>query len=960
MTAQHPGRGTRPLSVLPRLALAAAIAATALTMAAPVSAATLWVDDNWTGTSIGSDPDGAGGPAGPFGTNSFAAIQPAIDAAAAGDTINVRPGNYTETAAIPSPPGCPGDTVGLYFPAAKNGLTVQGVNLGNVPITSVANVAATVNTVSNLCFGPDGIFVEGDGVTIAGLQIGTNTGGQNKTIEVVGDAFTLRDCDLADPQGSVYINDFAFDTGTNTSSVKTYTIQGNIFEDGLSLDLADGAGFSGPASGRQITGNAFFNSDSWPSISFNGSGTGVPWYVHSVGGAVIKTNTFTNTNPAGQHIRARGTYDNTQFDWASYWNDNVYNKSVVVGAAPPASVRAYSYSSPPYTFNDVRRIGAVIQGEIDHAAAGDTVLVGPGTYDESPSLTKSLKLKSDQGNAVTTIQLQTGPTYLGSLTIDGVGATTVVDGFTIVGRDAACPASLATSNIYVEVNPDDVTIENNVIEVGAADVACSNGDDGYGVLSTYNDTSVTVPVLKVQDNVVKPIGSSATRAFYINPGTGNFSFLRNQVTGKFTSTAITQAASSLIEDNTIDGLGAGGAGLGAWSYPDANDWGKATVRGNFFTGLANGFTVYESNDVVAECNRFVANGTGVRVLDGFGSTNFDPTTIDLHANVFRGNTVAGVDNQASTPGNVLAENDYWNSGTGPNPPGSGDKVLGAVDAIPFAVTVPACVACTTAADCNNGLACDGTESCNAGVCVPGTPPTCPAPTQCQSSNTCQEPSGTCVATPKPDGVLCSDGQSCSIGDTCQSGVCQSGPGGDADNDGDCNNAEVACGCNPNDASEVCALPNRLVGLPGSGAGEVLLNWYSPTVRKVQVASDPSCASTGQGVCTTGRCTAGKIADLCVTNADCDEPANTCRVIVNYGDVPDNTLYFARFGRTDVPGFVPGPTPPSPQAPILVAAGCSKKVDVLVPNRRSNNLKLKAKGTVDLRKRSDIDALQYRR
>jgi hypothetical protein len=372
------------------------------------------------------------------------------------------------------------------------------------------------------------------------------------------------------------------------------------------------------------------------------------------------------------------------------------------------------------------------------------------------------------------------------------------------------------------VNPDDVTIRNNVLEVGAVD-GCSNGDDGFGVLSTYNDTSVTVPTLLVEDNVVKPLGSSAQRAFYINPGVGSFSFLRNQVTGNFAATAITQAATSLVEDNTIDGLGLGGAGLGVWSYPDANVWGTGTFRGNFFTGLANALTIFESNDVVAECNRFVSNGRGVRVRDGFGSTNFDPTTVDLHSSVLRLNTIAGVQNEAATPGDVLAENNYWNSGTGPNPPGSGDKVLGAVDAIPFSATGPACVACTTAADCNNGLACDGAETCSAGVCLPGTPVTCAAPTQCQSSNSCQEPSGTCVATPKPDGILCSDGQVCTVGDTCQSGVCQAGAGGDADNAGDCNNAEVACGCNPNDGSEVCALPNRLVGLPGSGAGEILIN-----------------------------------------------------------------------------------------------------------------------------------------
>src|SRR5262249_4216859 len=214
-----------------------------------------------------------------------------------GDTVNVRRGTYSEPAAVPSPPACAGDTVGLYIADSKAGLTIQGVTAGDVPITSAASVQATINTNSNLCFGPDGIFVQGDGVTIAGVRIGTNTGGQNKTIEIWGDNFTLKNSDVADPQGSVYLNDANFDTMSNTSHVQNYRIDSNVFEDGVSLDIASGAGFSGPVAGRVITGNTFLNlavtpgSQPWPSVSFNGSNTGVPWFVYSVGGAVITGNT---------------------------------------------------------------------------------------------------------------------------------------------------------------------------------------------------------------------------------------------------------------------------------------------------------------------------------------------------------------------------------------------------------------------------------------------------------------------------------------------------------------------------------------------------------------------------------------------------------------------------------------------------------------------------------------------
>jgi hypothetical protein len=950
MPSPSAGRRPRPLHRrLTTCALAVGVLVAAdLSLPVISAAATYYVDDSWIGFPLGSNPDGPG-PAMSFGTDSFATIQQAINAAGAGDTVRVFPGTYNETANVPSPPACAGDTVGLYFAPSKTNLTVQGVTVANAPITSAAAVAATVTTNSNLCFGPDGVFVEADGVTIAGLRIGTNVGGQNKTVEVTGDNFTLKNSDLADPYGSVYL------TANDATHVKSYRIEGNLFADGLSLDIASGAGASGPVAGRVITGNVFPNSNSWPAISFSGSNTGVPWFVFTVGGAVIQANTFTNTAPDGQQIRARGTYDNTQFDWASYWNDNSYNKSVVVGSPVPAGVREFSYSSPPYTFNHVRRIGAIIQGEIDHAVALDTVLVGPGTYDESPNIPVSLTLRSDDGRAATTIALQTGPTYLGSLTIGG--PTTTVDGFTVRGRDAACP-TLATSDILVNPSLTAVTVKNNRFLVGNTDPACANGDDGMGVLSSYNDTGVDVPNLTVDANIFEPLNAAASRVFFINPGVGNFYFRNNQVKGKFLGVGLTNAQSGHVEDNNIDGLGLGGVALGSWSYPDANVWGATTFKGNLFTNLGTALSIFESNDVVVQCNRFVNNGISVRIRDGFGTANFDPTSIDLHSNAFRNSATAGVKNDAATPGSVLAEGNFWNSGTGPNPPGSGDKVLGAVDAIPFLTTLPACIACTTAADCQNGVACDGAESCSAGVCLTGTAVSCGPPGQCATANTCQEPSGSCVPTPKPNGVLCSDGQSCSISDTCQGGICQPGPGGDADHDGDCDSAEAACGCNTNDPSEVCALPNRLVGLPGSGAGEVLLNWYSPTVRKVLVASDPSCQTTGVGLCNAGRCQAGKVPDLCTTDADCYETANHCRVVVNYGDVPDNTLYFARFGRTDVPGFVAGI--PTPFMPIGVAAGCSKKVDVLVPAKRSNNLKLKAKGTVDLRSRTDIDALQYRR
>ncbi|MGE3465552.1 MAG: choice-of-anchor Q domain-containing protein, partial [Pyrinomonadaceae bacterium] len=57
---------------------------------------TTYVDDDWVGTTIGTDPDGGGGPATNFGTDSFATVQEGVDGVATGGNVIVNPGTYNE------------------------------------------------------------------------------------------------------------------------------------------------------------------------------------------------------------------------------------------------------------------------------------------------------------------------------------------------------------------------------------------------------------------------------------------------------------------------------------------------------------------------------------------------------------------------------------------------------------------------------------------------------------------------------------------------------------------------------------------------------------------------------------------------------------------------------------------------------------------------------------------------
>lgn len=465
-------------------------------------------------------------------------IQAALDTVLPNGTVRVLPGNYDETAVDRWVLGTNGPhQFGLFID--KDGITVQGVDAADNPITDYNTLAAYITTNATNNFGASGIFVQGDNVTIAGLHIGPNIPGDNKTIEIIGDGFTLKDSHVDVPGGgSVYFNDWQFDTINDVSHIQSYTIEHNLIDQSASIDLSSGAGYSGPVTGRQIVNNEFVNAEFWPSISFNGSGTGVPWFVQSVGGAVIEDNSFTNTfagnDVRAAHIRIRGDYDNSQFDWTSYWSENTFNKAVVtlVGAYPPFDVREYNYTSGSYSF-DVRRIGVNIQSSVDTAVAGDTVLVKAGSYVEQISVDKTLTLVGESGAASTfiiapsTIPLASDPDST-IVKIAGSGVSVDMSGFTITGPG---PGGCGTINAGIFIRDDAyanihdnriLDIRDNpfsgcqngvAIQVGRASLGTSGSADiSNNEITGYQKNGVTVSnvgsVATLTDNTITGAGAT--------------------------------------------------------------------------------------------------------------------------------------------------------------------------------------------------------------------------------------------------------------------------------------------------------------------------------------------------------------------------------------------------------------------------------------------------------------------
>lgn len=487
-------------------------------------------------------------------------IQPAIDLAEAGGVIYVYPGDYIESAEnryIWGNSHGP-HKFGLFID--KNDLSLLGVNASGVPIQNYEDVGAVITTTAQNNFGYSGIFVKGDGVTIQGVEIRDNIAygsiNNNKTIEVIGDDFTLKHSHInvgkeSQDGGSIYINDWRFDDGTQTSYVKSYLIEGNWIDHGTSVDLASGAGFSGPDSGRKIINNKFTNDgdEYWPFISFNGSDTGVPWFVYPVGGAVISGNDFNYDyngdayNGVGiAFIRARGTYDNSQFNWESYWNDNTYNKAVVFGPNPPSVLGTYSYTSGSYVFSNVRRIGVEIVTEVKQADNNHIVLAKGGTYIHPVNVTKPLTITSEAGwqNTILTSGFDINAN---DVTIDGFH---IMTGTTSVGVDL--------HGIYVAGGRTNITIKNNVL-TGSWTGGSSNFVGGRGILTGYNVANLTV-----ENNLIEKWVSG----LYLNPSSGAIAVRNNDIKNNWAGAGTDGLGNVQFNNNNfignIEGIGASNVG----------------------------------------------------------------------------------------------------------------------------------------------------------------------------------------------------------------------------------------------------------------------------------------------------------------------------------------------------------------------------------------------------------------
>lgn len=178
-----------------------------------------------------------------------------------------------------------------------------------------------------------------------------------------------------------------------------------------------------------------------------------------------------------------------------------------------------------------------VQAGIHAVAPGGTVWVGPGTYNENVTVTKSLKLLSTDGRAVTTLQGSDSGGGTATLTVaDGVNQVQIGDlghGLHIVGIEG--PAASERAAVYFRGSHSDVVVRGNDIEA----------DGDLGLLTISRPAGQGVVGLEISHNLFtgqtfrgpyaeegKWTNPNHPRALVaLNPGTENVAFVNNVLSG---------------------------------------------------------------------------------------------------------------------------------------------------------------------------------------------------------------------------------------------------------------------------------------------------------------------------------------------------------------------------------------------------------------------------------------------
>jgi surface glycoprotein (TIGR04207 family) len=246
-----------------------------------------------------------------------------------------------------------------------------------------------------------------------------------------------------------------------------------------------------------------------------------------------------------------------------------------------------------------------IQPAVDAASSGETVTVGPGTYNESVSIsTANVTLKSTAGADATTIDI-------GSNRI-GVADNATINGFSIVFDD---------EGIYTK--SDNVSVLNNHFEL-------ADGEESIDYATRFGDTS--------SDGVVR---------------NNEFVGINNTIDDKYGNGVVVAGPDGHVIVGNNFTYNSIGVNIGSQAPA-----GELKIKDNTFTqqdnfSIALNHDVSESTDFDIVNNQIESSPTGILVLSG--------GDIDIHSN-----NIVDITNYGISPTvDVNATSNWWGTESGP-------------------------------------------------------------------------------------------------------------------------------------------------------------------------------------------------------------------------------------------------------------------------------------------------------
>jgi len=326
---------------------------------------------------------------------------------------------------------------------------------------------------------------------------------------------------------------------------------------------------------------------------------------------------------------------------------------------------------------------STIQAAIVAAVAGDTVLVGPGTYNERLVIDKQLNLT---GSGAATIIRPTDIPAAGVYDVEIDASGTIIQNF-LFDFNGVGDTRGGQGIVVGDMNEPPVTtvqILDNIIYTG----------DGSGVGGTGIQTGKNCDVsgLLIQGNTFYGDATGMGEGVYVNPyeGAGSVAIYANEFYGYLFSGVSIEASNVTASNNVINSNATKGYyGVRFIDLSGGQTHNGVTISNNIIWNLQYGIRIGTSTDLgsnltaTIQYNNITGNDVGIWVRYGAYLTD------SVHYNNIVDNTNYGIDN-AGGERSVGAAYNWWGNKTGPqhnvfNPLGTGDNVSDDVDFKPWLI-----------------------------------------------------------------------------------------------------------------------------------------------------------------------------------------------------------------------------------------------------------------------------------